>query len=124
MRCTVFKIYRGSQEARCAERGIVQFAKMVYNTKKKVAIKFFLVQSAFDNEEALYRESRLHKILPPIDEICRNDNGAARDPCGRCVLGDSVSKSTTYVRHVRTIIKGRRTRCKMAFTNHLKDSYD
>ena len=52
-------------------------------TPAQVAVKFFLSHSAFQTEQALYSNQRLHKVLPPVDEICDNADGRIQDPTGK-----------------------------------------
>ena len=66
-----------------AGQGIVQFATGTDGCE--FAIKFYIREDAFEQEQAIYQDLTLKAILPPVAAMYDNADGSVRDSCGVAV---------------------------------------
>eukprot|EP00892_Ulva_mutabilis_P004417 jgi/Ulvmu1/2347/UM013_0195.1 len=71
----------GSAERRCGGQAVVQFARSVRD-RGQYALKFFISRPSFDAESRFYTDSPLGKLLPRLEGLCDNLDGAVQDAQG------------------------------------------
>lgn len=82
----------------CAGQAVVQFAQDK-DDKGMYAIKFFISPRDFVSEMAIYNGSPLGKLLPRLEGMYANEDGALKDPHGHrlppCIImerGESLDE--------------------------------
>ena len=73
--CNRFKL-GDSHDRRVGGQGVVQFATLATGHEQKYAVKFFLDRSTFEAERAHLLNPKLQRVMPVIEDIVGNEDGA------------------------------------------------